>query len=215
MKILKKRTLTAAVLCAVASVGFVMNANAAEKVSKEERLSFALDTIVVEADRETLPGGFLSREGNLGRLGNKDLMDMPFTQTSFSQKTVESFNDPSAQLTGVLINTPSVKSSSYTLYNDFSIRGLGMTGYNLYVNGVPGMFTQSTIPTDFAERVEVISGPAMGFNGTTTRQSAGGIVNMYTKRAGEEDITRYTQTFSGSSSFGERIDVSRRFGSDN
>ena len=27
MKILKKRTLTAAVLCAVASVGFVMNAN--------------------------------------------------------------------------------------------------------------------------------------------------------------------------------------------
>ncbi len=86
MKIFKKRTLTAAVLCAVASVGFVMNANAAEKVSKEERLSFALDTIVVEADRETLPGGFLSREGNLGRLGNKDLMDMPFTQTSFSQK---------------------------------------------------------------------------------------------------------------------------------
>lgn len=210
----KKKSLTAVVLCAIASVGFVLDANAAEKVSKEERPTFALDTIVVEADRVSIPGGFLSREGNLGRLGNKDLMDMPFTQTSFTQKTIESFNDPSAQLTGVLINTPSVKSSSYTLYNDFSIRGLGMTGYNLYVNGVPGMFTQSTIPTDFAERVEIISGPAMGFNGTTTRHSAGGIVNMYTKRAGDEDLTRYTQTFSGSSSFGERIDVSRRFGSD-
>lgn len=207
----KKQALVMSVLCAIASVGFVISASA-EEAANEERPVFALDTIVVEADREALPGGFVSREGNLGRLGNKNVMDMPFTQTSFTEKTIEKFNDPSAQLTGVLVNTPSVKSSSYTLYNDFSIRGLAMTGYNLYVNGVPGMFTQSTIPTDFAERIEIISGPAMGFNGTTTRQSAGGLVNMYTKRAGDEDVTRYTQTFSGSSSFGERIDVSRRFG---
>ena len=54
----------------------------------------------------------------------------------------------------------------------------------------------------------------MAFNGTTTRQSAGGIVNMTTKRAGDTDVTRYTQSFSGSSSFGEAIDVSRRFGED-
>lgn len=88
MYICKKKHLTVAVLCALASVGFVMNANAAEKVVKEERPTFALDTIVVEADREALSGGFLSREGNLGRLGNQDLMDMPFTQTSFTQKTI-------------------------------------------------------------------------------------------------------------------------------
>lgn len=216
----RKKALILSALCALASNIFLSGASAEEVAeknikesdAKEERLNFALDTMVVEADRVNLPGGFVSREGNLGRLGNKDLMDMPFTQTSFTEKTIEKFNDPSAQLTGVLVNTPSVKSSSYTLYNDFSIRGIGMTGYNLYVNGVPGMFTQSTIPTDFVGRVEVIAGPAMGFNGTTTRQSAGGLVNLYTKRAGDEDITRYTQTFSGSSSFGGHIDVSRRFG---
>ena len=206
-----KTKLALAILLSIASTGFVVSANAAENSSKEP-MTFALDTMLVEAQRDSLPGGFVSREGNMGRLGNKDVMDVPFTQTSFSEKTIKTFNDPSAQLTGVLVNTPSVKSSSYTLYNDFSIRGLKMTGYNLYVNGVPGMYTQSTIPTDFAERVEIISGPAMSFNGTTTRQSAGGLVNMYTKRAGDEDITRYTQTFSGDSSFGERLDVSRRFG---
>ena len=168
--------------------------------------------MVVEGDRVTVPGEFVTYDGNWGRLGNQNIKDVPFTQTNFSQKTIDTFNDPSAPLTNVLINTPGVKSSSYTLYNDFSIRGLGMTGYNLYVNGVPGMFTQSTIPTNFAERVEVVEGPAMGFNGTTTRQSAGGIVNMYTKRAGDTDITRYTQSFSGESSFGEVIDFSRRFG---
>lgn len=159
-----------------------------------------------------VPGEFETYDGNWGRLGNQNIKDVPFTQTNFSQKTIDTFHDPSAPLTNVLINTPGVKNSSYTLYNDFSIRGLGMTGYNLYVNGVPGMFTQSTIPTNFAERVEVVEGPAMGFNGTTTRQSAGGIVNMYTKRAGDTDLTRYTQTFSGESSFGEMVDISRRFG---
>ena len=217
----KKKALAMSVLCAIASVGFVISASAAETSDKTDKADlvdgkpvFALDTMLVEAQRETLPGDFVSREGNLGRLGNKNIMDVPFTQTSFTEKTIQKFNDPSAQLTNVLVNTPSVKSSSYTLYNDFSIRGIGLTGYNLYVNGVPGMFTQSTIPTNFVERAEVVAGPAMGFNGTTTRQSAGGLVNLYTKRAGAEDITRYTQTFSGSSSFGEHIDVSRRFGKD-
>ena len=214
MKVCRTKALTFSVLWTIASVGFVVNTNASESNNSDEKPIFALDTMIVEAQRENLPGDFVSREGNLGRLGNKDVMDMPFTQTSFTEKTIEKFNDPSAPLTNVLINTPSVKSSSYTLYNDFSVRGLGMTGYNLYVNGVPGMFTQSTIPTNFAERVEIIAGPAMGFNGTTIRQSAGGLVNMYTKRAGDTDITKYTQTFSGRSSFGEYIDISRRFGKD-
>lgn len=231
-----KKALALAVLCAVSSMNMVNYASAEEAVEAEsqpqvaqletaageevqtkgtsdaESPVFALDTMLVEGQRENLPGDFVSREGNLGRLGNKDVMDVPFTATNFSQKTIERFNDPSAALTNVLINTPSVKSSSYTLYNDFSIRGIGLTGYNLYVNGVPGMFTQSTLPTNFVERVEVVSGPAMGFNGTTIRESAGGLVNLYTKRAGDEDITRYTQSFSGSSSFGEHIDISRRFG---
>ncbi len=230
----KKKALALAVLCAVSSMGFMSYAYAeepaepdstAQSVSTqaegslnkgteqtENRPIFALDTMVVEGQRETLPGNFVSREGNLGRLGNRNIMDVPFTQTNFSEKTLEKFNDPSAALTNVLINTPSVKSSSYTLYNDFSIRGIGLTGYNLYVNGVPGLFTQSTLPTNFVERVEVVAGPAMGFNGTTIRESAGGLVNLYTKRAGDEDITRYTQSFSGESSFGEHIDFSRRFG---
>ena len=167
-----KKALALAVLCAVSSMNMVNYASAEEAVEAEsqpqvaqletaageevqtkgtsdaESPVFALDTMLVEGQRENLPGDFVSREGNLGRLGNKDVMDVPFTATNFSQKTIERFNDPSAALTNVLINTPSVKSSSYTLYNDFSIRGIGLTGYNLYVNGVPGMFTQSTLPTN-------------------------------------------------------------------
>ncbi len=211
MVFLGKKRIVSAILASLVGVGFVLSAPvyAAEG---EKASEFVLDTLVVEANREKLPGDFISKEGNLGRLGNKNIMDAPFSQTNFTQKTIETFNNPSAQLTDVLINDPSVKSSSYTLYNDFSIRGIGMTGYNLYVNGVPGMFTQSTIPTNFIERVEVTAGPSMGMNGTTVRESAGGLVNMVSKRAADENVTSYTQTFSGKNSFGEKIDVGRRFG---
>lgn len=209
---MKKAKWLAAMTVLFLCTGEVPGVQAQEEES--DKPVFMLDSMVVEGSRENVPGNLVSYEGNWGRLGNRNVKDVPFAQTNFTQKTIDTFNDPSAALTSVLVNTPGVKSSSYTLYNDFSIRGLGMTGYNLYVNGVPGMFSQSTIPTNFAERVELVEGPAMAFNGTTTRQSAGGIVNMTTKRAGDTDVTRYTQSFSGSSSFGEAIDVSRRFGED-
>ena len=65
---------------------------------------------------------------------------------------------------------------------------------------------------NFIGNIEVTSGPAMGFTGTTTQESAGGLVNLISKRAGDEDITKFKQTFSGRGSFGEYVDVSRRFG---
>lgn len=49
-----KKSLIASVLCAATSVGFVMNASAAEKNDSEndEKPVFALDTIIVEGQRE-------------------------------------------------------------------------------------------------------------------------------------------------------------------
>ena len=48
----KKKIWATAVLCAVASVGFVVSAGA------EETMTHDLDEVIVEADRNTLPGGF-------------------------------------------------------------------------------------------------------------------------------------------------------------
>jgi iron complex outermembrane receptor protein len=46
----KKKFLAMAVLCAVASVGFVLPASA------EETMQHDLDEVIVEADRDALPG---------------------------------------------------------------------------------------------------------------------------------------------------------------
>lgn len=50
----KKKIWATAILCAVASVGFVVPAGA------EETMTHDLDEVIVEADRNTLPGGFVA-----------------------------------------------------------------------------------------------------------------------------------------------------------
>lgn len=207
-----KKTLVASVLCAVASVGFVVSASA------EETMSGKLDEVVVEADKNVLPGGMVSKEGMVGILGTKNTMDVPFQTVTLTDKTIATFGGPNQPLQSILINNPSVRSVGTTLHNDFSIRGLKSTGTSLYVNGIPGLMTQFWAPTYMAEEIQFISGPNSGLTGlpsTYETSSAGGIVNFSSKKATDEPITRYKQTFSGKSSFGEYLDIGRRFGKNN
>ncbi len=202
-----KKALAMSVLCAVASVGFVMGASA------EDAMHGELDEIVVEGSRDTLPGGLVSKSGVVGIMGNKDVMDVPFQQTNIAEGAIERFGaDPSQASTAILVNVPSIRTSSSTIYNDFSIRGQAANSYQFRVNGVPGVFSQNNLPMNFFEGVEVISGASVGVYGTAAKESAGGSINLRTKRAGAEDLTRYTVTFAGASSWGNYLDVSRRFG---
>lgn len=160
----------------------------------------------------TLDGGYQSNGSNLGFLGLTDVMKTPFTQVGFTEKTIQDYGDPSQPINGVISNMPSVKTSGCTMYNDFSIRGQNLNGYQIYLNGIPDMFKQANTLVNYAERIEVAAGPNKGITGTAANESAGGLVNIVSKRAAEEDITNATLSFSGRGSFGEAIDVSRRFG---
>lgn len=207
-----KKMLVSAVLCAVASVGFIMSASA-EKLDTHK-----MSEVIIEGQREVLPaaynGGNIATASSGNLLGEKDVMDTPFTTITLTNKTIEDYGDPSQPISSVLINNPSVRTSSSTMYNDFSIRGLNLNGYQMYLNGVPGLFAQNNLPVNFIDRIEVTSGPNMSINATTPQQSAGGTVNMMSKRAGNEDITKMTQTFSGRSNWTQQLDIGRRFGED-
>lgn len=209
----KKNKLIGAVLCTIASVGFVMSASA------EETMQGQLDEVVVEGEAgDLLPqvynGGNIAvaTSGNL--LGNKSILDNPFTSITLTNKTIEDYGDPSQPISSVLINDPSVRTSSSTMYNDISIRGLNLNGYQMFLNGVPGLFAQNNLPVNFVDRVEVTSGPSMSINAATPSQSAAGTVNMVSKRAGYDNSNKFTQTFSGKGTFTEEVDVSRRLGED-
>ena len=67
-----KKALVMSVLCAVASVGFVMSASAAEQTMHGN-----LDEVVVEGSRDVLPGGLVRKTAKLGILGDKSVLDIP------------------------------------------------------------------------------------------------------------------------------------------
>ncbi len=204
-----KKALAMSVLCAIASVGFVMGASA------EDAMHGELDEIVVEGSRDTLPGEMVKTKGSVGILGDKEVMKTPFSVTNVSQKTMDLFLGPNEPLDKALVGVPAVRASGSVLHGDFSFRGFRTNGTSMYVNGVHGVMTQFNLPMFAMEGIDLVSGPnsMLGASGVQYETStAGGIINARTKRAGDTDFIKYKQTFSGKGSFGEYLDISQRLG---
>lgn len=214
----KKKIWAMAILCAVASVGFVVPTGA------EETMTHDLDEVIVEADRNTLPGGFVANNDRVGILGNIKAIDVPFTQKKYTEKTIMTFYDPNQPLNGTLANTPSIRiGSTSPMYTDFSMRGVNMNASHYYINGIPNMFNQTrSIPAYILSSVDIVSGPntvlngaTFSNNGTNGTDAPAGLLNGTTKRAAADPVTRYTQRFSGRSTWTEDLDLGRRFGKNN
>lgn len=162
------------------------------------------------------PGGQVARGGQLGILGNQDLMDVPFTLTSYTSKLIE---DQQAENVGdVLLNDSSVR-QAYGFGNNsqvFVIRGLTLNGDDISYNGLYGVLPRQILSTDALERVEVFKGPNSFLNGVSpTGSGLGGAVNLVSKRAQAAPIRRYTQDISTDGRVGEHLDLGQRFGEDN
>ena len=208
-----KRNLALAVALAALGAAWTAPAAAQESTADAEMDQANLGETVVTAARQDGKGTFVTRRGSVGFLGSKDTMDVPFTTTNITQKAITQFDDGANPLPNALLMSPSVRTSTSTMYNDYSIRGFQMNAYQFKVNGVPGLFSQTNMPANFVESIEVVSGPAIGIHGTTNSESAGGSVNLVTKKAeyGKERIT-YRQTINGRGALGEAIDIGKRFG---
>lgn len=213
---MKKKMLASAVLMAVASVGFVMSASA------EETMTHQLDTVIVEGQQAALPGGMLVATDRVGVLGDMKVIEVPFTERQYSQKTIEMFENPNQPMNGILANNPSIVITSHNpLTTDFAMRGMNMNGTQYSINNVPSMFSQfMTIPTHVMESIDITSGPNTVLNGATNCQNganndgsgAAGRLNATTKKATDKDINRYIQKFSGRGTWTEGLEVGRRFG---
>ena len=147
-----KKALVMSVLCAIASVGFVMSASAENVVHGN------LDEIVVEGSRDKMPGEMVNAKGSVGLLGEKDVMKTPFSVTNVAQKTMDLFLGPNEPLDKALVGVPSVRASGSVLHGDFSVRGFRTNGTAMYVNGVHGVMTQFNLPMFAMEGIDVVSG---------------------------------------------------------
>lgn len=178
--------------------------------------SISAESIIPGALPPVYAGGQVARGGQLGVLGNQDIMDVPFSMASYTEKLIR---DQQAETVGdVLLNDSSVRQASgYANQSQlFVIRGLPLNGDDISYNGLYGILPRQIMSTDALERVEVFKGPNAFINGVTPSGSGiGGGVNLQPKRAGDEPLRRFSTDISSEGRIGQHLDIGQRFGEDN
>lgn len=184
--------------------------------------SAVLPTVTVTAV-EPLPGelpgayagGQMARGGRLGLLGNADIMNSPFSTSSFTSEAMT--NRQAATLPEVLNKDSSVRFTGQLggVTDSFYIRGLPIGEGNLSevaFDGVYGVAPNYHVFTEYAQRVEVVKGPAALLYGMSPNGGVGGVINIVPKRALPEDLSRVSLDYGSGSQLGQHLDLSRRFG---
>lgn len=171
-------------------------------------------TVTASADALPAPyaGGQVARGGGLGMLGTANVMDVPFSSTNYTSAILE--DTQARSLADVVVNEASVRTLTSTggFGEDFQIRGYTVASGDVGLNGLYGMASGSRMPAAMMERVEVLKGPGTLMYGIGPSGSIGGAINIVTKRATDDPLTRLTTTYQSKSQFGVQADVGRRFG---
>ncbi|MEK6291481.1 MAG: TonB-dependent receptor plug domain-containing protein [Paraburkholderia tropica] len=159
-------------------------------------------------------GGQVARGGGLGVLGTSNVMDQPFSTTNYTEQFIQ---DTQARTIGdLVVNNASVRTeqSSGGFGDVFEIRGFAVQATDVALNGLYGMVSAARVPVNLLQRVEVLQGPGSLMYGMGPGGSVGGAINIVTKRADDEPLTRVTALYQSKSQFGTAVDIGRRFGSE-
>ncbi|RKP53561.1 TonB-dependent siderophore receptor [Pararobbsia silviterrae] len=160
-------------------------------------------------------GGQVATGARVGFLGQRDVMDTPFSVTSYTSDTIA--NQQARDLSDVLDNDASVRNvwgqGSYT--NVFKIRGFTVWSTDVSWDGLYGVLPLALIGPDTAERVEIIHGLTGLLSGISPTGGIGASINVEPKRATDAPITSVTLDYMSDSTFGTHVDVGRRFGDEN
>ncbi|MBF9001117.1 TonB-dependent receptor [Vibrio nitrifigilis] len=158
-------------------------------------------------------GGQVARASRAGLLGNVDMMDAPFSSTSYTSKLIA--DQQAKSVADVLQNDPTVRvAKGFGNFQElYMIRGFNVYSDDMTLNGVYGILPRQYVAAEMIERAEVFRGANSFLNGAAPGGSAiGGLVNIVPKRAGSEPINRVTLgTQSGGQGYAA-MDWSRRFG---
>lgn len=190
--------------------------------------SLVLDTINVQGTNpnstmqltEPYAGGQVARGGQVGMLGNRDVMNTPFSQTNYTNKTIQ---DQQAQtVQDVLSNDSSILTKQNSPSDEdasMTIRGFSTAHSSGFgsLNGLAGMSPLRSPDMDYIERVEMLRGPSALLNGMAASGSGGigGSYNLVTKRARDEPLAEITTRYASRLQLGAHMDFGRRFGAEN
>ncbi|WP_215767475.1 TonB-dependent receptor [Gluconobacter cerinus] len=171
------------------------------------------EEIIVKAKRRNQME--VTSGGQLGALGNKKGLDVPFNIRSYSSSMI--LNQQSQTLGQVLENDPSVRTTyGYGNFSEmFVIRGFAVNGDDVAINGLYGITPRQLVSPQLYDSVQVLNGASAFLNGAAPSGSAiGGNINLMFKHATDAPITRLTGDYTSSAMGGGSIDVGRRFGTE-
>ncbi|WP_147094301.1 TonB-dependent receptor [Swaminathania salitolerans] len=153
--------------------------------------------------------------GNLGALGDKKGLDVPFNVRGYTSALI--LNQQSQTLGDVLMNDPTVRTTyGYGNFSEqFIIRGFPVYGDDVAIDGLYGITPRQLVSPQLYDQVQVLNGASAFLNGAAPGGTAqGGNINLEFKHAGETPLTRITGDYTGTSIGGGALDVGRRFGQD-
>ncbi|WP_413727351.1 TonB-dependent receptor [Sodalis sp. RH19] len=183
-------------------------------------------TVVAAPENNFRPGGDqlvpaymdgqIANGGRVGFLGQQDASKVPFSVVGFTSKLIQ--DQQARTLADVLNNDASVQSGyGYGNYaENFVVRGFTLNGDDISYGGLYGILPRQILPTEFAERIELLKGSSAFLNGVPPGGTGvGGTVNVEPKRAGDEPLNRVSLDYTSKSQVGGGVDIARRYGDNN
>ncbi|MGP4905594.1 TonB-dependent receptor [Psychrobacter faecalis] len=191
--------------------------------SQSDVPSVVLDTIVVtssaDASADGLPdayeGGQVATGSRVGILGNQDIMDTPFSTTSYTNEYIA--NQQVQSVGDLLKKDPTVRvARGFGNFQEaYFMRGFITTSDDTMFNGLYGILPRQYIATELFERVEVQRGASAMLNGAApSGGNAGGTINLLPKRASNDPLRQLTLGYGQGDQGKVAVDVSDRFGTE-
>ena len=170
--------------------------------------------LVQQSTIDNLPppyaGGQVATGGREGFLGNRDIMDTPFTSTSYTSTLVQ--NQQARSIADVVANDAAATKYGLAMFDQFRIRGFELGAGGVSFDGLYGLVPEDRVPVEAFERVEVFRGPSAFLNGYVG--AVGGTINLAPKKAGAQPLTSAGASYNTNGQVGAVADVGRRFGQD-
>lgn len=210
-----KTLLSCSIALSVAAAPFTFaQEEAVEKKEQQTPATKRLNTVKITADAE--PGSsaqleYIKQESASGALGNKTILDTPFSVTVVDNKEI---TERGAKSIGqIFVNDASVYAptpSSQTDWWGTQIRGLPVR--NFYIDDVPMLlYWGGDFPTEAAESVTALKGLTgfmYGFG------EPGGAISYKTKRPTETPETSLNFGYRNASLLSAHVDTSHNIGDD-
>ncbi|MFP1678074.1 TonB-dependent receptor [Alloalcanivorax sp. C16-2] len=163
--------------------------------------SYNLDAIQVQSSAdaskeglsEVFAGGQVAEGGKVGILGTQDVMDTPYSYTTYTEQLIE--DQQAASVGEILLNDPAVRvARGFGNYQQvYLVRGLPVFSDDMTYNGLYGLLPRQYLASEFIERVQVFRGANTFLNGAAPGGSGlGGAVNIVPKRAPNQPLNQVT-----------------------